>query len=87
MQPRPDMPPRAMRLRGRGHSAQPASRWRSPRARHLPPSDRPTLLAAEVALNAETLAELDALDRAQQALGQLEDAVRAPLSGPETSLR
>ena len=50
-------------------------------------SDRPTLLAAEVALNTERLAELDALDRAQQALGQLEDALRTPLSGPETSLR
>jgi outer membrane protein TolC len=50
-------------------------------------SDRPTLLAAEVALNAERLAELDALDRAQQSLGQLEDALRTPLSGPETSLR
>jgi outer membrane protein TolC len=50
-------------------------------------SDRPTLLAAEIALNAERLAELDALDRAQQSLGQLEDALRSPLSGPETSLR
>lgn len=49
-------------------------------------TDRPTLLAAEVALNAERLAELDALDRAQQSLGQLEDALRTPLSGPETSL-
>jgi outer membrane protein TolC len=50
-------------------------------------SDRPTLLAAEVALNAERLAELDSLDRAQQALGQLEDALRTPLSGPETTLK
>jgi outer membrane protein TolC len=50
-------------------------------------SDRPTLLAAEVALNAERLAELDALDRAQQSLGQLEDALRTPLSGPEISLK
>jgi cobalt-zinc-cadmium efflux system outer membrane protein len=50
-------------------------------------SDRPTVLAAEVTLNTERLAELDALDRAQQALGQLEDALRTPLSGPETSLR
>jgi len=50
-------------------------------------SDRPTLLAAEVALNAERVAELDALDRAQQSLGQLEDALRAPLAGPETSIQ
>jgi outer membrane protein, heavy metal efflux system len=50
-------------------------------------SDRPTLLAAEVALNAERLAELDAVDRAQQALGQLEDALRTPLSGPEIALK
>jgi outer membrane protein TolC len=50
-------------------------------------SDRPTLLTAELAASTERLAELDALDRAQQALGQLEDAVRAPLLGPETRLR
>jgi outer membrane protein TolC len=49
--------------------------------------DRPTLLAAEAALNAERQAELDALERAQQSLGELEDAVRTPLSGPETSLQ
>jgi hypothetical protein len=35
----------------------------------------------------ERLAELDALDRAQQALGQLEDALRRPLAGPEKDLR
>jgi outer membrane protein TolC len=50
-------------------------------------SDRPTLLATEVALNAGRLAELDAIDRAQQALGQLEDALRTPLAGPETLLK
>ena len=48
--------------------------------------DHPTRLGAEVSLNVERLAELDALDRAQQALGQLEDALRTPLSGPEVSL-
>ena len=49
-------------------------------------TDRPTLLAAQLTASTERLAELDALDRAQQALGQLEDALRAPVSGPETSL-
>ena len=49
-------------------------------------TDRPTLLAAELSASVDRLAELDALDRAQQALGQLEDALRAPVAGPETSL-
>lgn len=49
-------------------------------------TDRPTLLAAQLSASTERLAELDALDRTQQALGQLEDALRAPVSGPETSL-
>jgi outer membrane protein TolC len=49
--------------------------------------DRPTLLATEIALNTGRLAELDAIDRAQQGLGQLEDALRTPLSGPETLLK
>jgi outer membrane protein TolC len=49
--------------------------------------DRPTLLAARLAAGADALVELDALERAQQALGQLEDALRAPLAGAETALR
>ena len=49
-------------------------------------TDRPTLLAAELGASTERLAELDALDRAQQALGQLEDALRTPVTGPETKL-
>jgi hypothetical protein len=49
-------------------------------------ADRPTLLAAEVIAGTERLAELDALDRAQQALGSLEDAVHAPISGPELNV-
>jgi outer membrane protein TolC len=49
--------------------------------------DRPTLLAAESALTTERLAELDALDRTQQALGALEDALRTPLTGSETLLK
>jgi outer membrane protein TolC len=58
-------------------------------ARHafdIDASDRPTLLAAEVSATTERLTELDALERVQQALGQLEDAVRAPLLGPEVNL-
>jgi outer membrane protein TolC len=48
--------------------------------------DRPTTLAAELVAGTERLAELDAIERAQLALGQLEDALRAPLFGPETAL-
>ena len=50
-------------------------------------TDKPTLLAAELAVSTERLAELDALERAQQALGQLEDSLRTPLFGPETRVR
>jgi cobalt-zinc-cadmium efflux system outer membrane protein len=50
-------------------------------------TDRPTLLAAELAVTTENAAEIDALERAQQALGQLEDALRTPLVGPETQVR
>lgn len=49
--------------------------------------DRPALLAARLAAAAEALAELDALERAAQALGALEDALRTPLAGNETMLR
>ena len=56
------------------------------RALEVDASDRPTYLAAELTASTERLAELDALDRAQQALGALEDALRMPLSGPETRL-
>jgi outer membrane protein TolC len=57
------------------------------RALDVDAADRPTLLAAELSAGTERLAELDALDRAQQALGQLEDALRTPLAGPERDLR
>jgi outer membrane protein TolC len=50
-------------------------------------SDKPTWLAAGLAVSTDRIAEIDALERAQQALGQLEDALRTPLSGPETRLR
>jgi outer membrane protein TolC len=49
--------------------------------------DRPALLSARLAANADALAELDAVERAQTILGQLEDALRTPLAGPETKLR
>ena len=57
------------------------------RALDVDAADRPTLLTAELSASTERLAELDALDRAQQALGQLEDALRTPLAGPEKDLR
>jgi outer membrane protein TolC len=49
--------------------------------------DRPSLLAARLTASADALAELDAIDHAQQALGQLEDALRTPLAGAEMRLR
>jgi len=57
------------------------------RAVRLGAEDTPTLLAARLAANVDTLAELDAVIRAQQALGQLEDALRTPLAGSEITLR
>jgi hypothetical protein len=45
------------------------------------------LLTAELAVSTERIAEIDALERAQQALGQLEDSLRTPLFGPETRVR
>jgi outer membrane protein, heavy metal efflux system len=56
------------------------------RALEIDATDRPTALTAELAASTERLAELDALDRAQQALGALEDALHAPVAGPETRL-
>jgi outer membrane protein TolC len=49
--------------------------------------DTPTLLAAQLAANTEDLSVIDALDRAQQALAQLEDALRTPLHGAEMQLK
>jgi outer membrane protein TolC len=49
--------------------------------------DRPTLLAARIAANADALAELDALERTHIALGQLEDALRTPLDDRESALQ
>jgi outer membrane protein TolC len=58
----------------------------SRRAFELDATDRPSVLAAESSANTDRLVELDALDRAQQALGDLEDALRTPLAGPEREL-
>jgi outer membrane protein TolC len=49
--------------------------------------DTPTLLATQLVANAYALAELDAMERVQQTLGQLEDTLRTPLVGSETQLR
>jgi hypothetical protein len=56
------------------------------RALTINAEDRPTTLAAEVTADTERLAELDAIEHAQLALGHLEDALRTPLFGPETTL-
>lgn len=56
------------------------------RALEIDATDRPSALAAELAASTERLAEIDALERAQQALGALEDALHAPVAGPETRL-
>ena len=49
-------------------------------------SDRVATIASRLAVDAERLAELDAYDRVQQALGRLEDALRTPLLGDETRI-
>jgi outer membrane protein TolC len=49
--------------------------------------DRPTSVAARIAADAEALAELDALERAQTALGQLEDALRTPFDAQELHIQ
>jgi cobalt-zinc-cadmium efflux system outer membrane protein len=56
------------------------------RAFDLGGEDRPTLLSAQLIATTEDLARLDALERAQQAVGMLEDALRTPLYGPELNL-
>ncbi|WP_177229192.1 TolC family protein [Dyella sp. OK004] len=48
--------------------------------------DRVAVLNAQLAALAAGQAELTALDQAQQALGAVEDAVRAPLEGDEVSV-
>ena len=56
------------------------------RAVALGAEDTPTLLTARLGAGTEALARLDALGRAQSALGQLEDALRTPLEGEESTL-
>jgi outer membrane protein TolC len=58
----------------------------SRRALELDATDRPSVIAAESSANTDRIVELDALDHAQQALGDLEDALRTPLAGPEDAL-
>lgn len=48
--------------------------------------DQSELIAAELNVNIQSLAVLDSTERMQQSLGQLEDALRTPLSGPEVGL-
>jgi outer membrane protein TolC len=56
------------------------------RALTLGAADQSTVLAARLAANAQALSVLNAVEMMQQALGQLEDALRTPLSGPELQL-
>jgi outer membrane protein TolC len=49
-------------------------------------TDQTGVISAKVAADAQSLAVLDAVERMQQSLGQLEDALRTPLSGPEMAL-
>jgi cobalt-zinc-cadmium efflux system outer membrane protein len=55
-------------------------------ALRLGSADRLEVIAAELELVTRKLEVLDRVERMQQALAQLEDALRMPLSGPETSL-
>lgn len=56
------------------------------RAMNAGAADQVTVLSARVAANTQSLAVLDAVEVMQQTLGQLEDALRTPLSGPELNL-
>lgn len=49
-------------------------------------SDQTEFITAQLNLNIQSLAVLDSVERMQQSLGQLEDALRTPLSGPEVAL-
>lgn len=57
------------------------------RAVGLGAEDRMMLLTTQVAANTEKLALIEAVDRAQLALGQWEDALRTPLVGTEIDLQ
>lgn len=56
------------------------------RALTLGATDQAGVITAKVAGDVQSLAVLDAVERMQQSLGQLEDALRTPLSGPELAL-
>ncbi|MGD9842477.1 MAG: TolC family protein [Steroidobacteraceae bacterium] len=58
----------------------------SQQALALGATDQIGVIAAQLTSNVQTLVVLDAVERMQQSLGQLEDAVRAPLSGPELNI-
>ena len=49
-------------------------------------ADRIEVIAAQLLVTTQSLTVLDNVERMQQALGQLEDALRTPLSGPELDL-
>ncbi len=49
-------------------------------------TDRIEVIAAQLLVTTQSLTVLDNVERMQQALGQLEDALRTPLSGPELEL-
>ena len=49
-------------------------------------ADQIEVITAQMNVNIQSLAVLDAVERMQQSLGQLEDALRTPLSGPEVAL-
>ena len=50
-------------------------------------ADRSDEIAAQVNVDIQSLAVLDSVERMQQSFGQLEDALRMPLSGPEVLLK
>jgi len=49
-------------------------------------ADRSDEITAQVSADIQSLAVLDSVERMQQSFGQLEDALRMPLSGPEVLL-
>ena len=49
-------------------------------------SEKIELMASQLLVTTQRLAVLDAIEQMQQSFGQLEDALRTPLSGPEVAL-
>lgn len=76
----------ALRAQLQQNDAAEALVHRAEQALSVGAGDQPDVTAARLNWNTQRLAVLDQIEAMQRALGQLEDALRRPLSGPETIL-